>query len=75
VRAQLAPEKLLYNDVPALMRRLDLVLTGGTLDPIQHQNIREAVEAIDSTFWDWQNERLYLAIYLISTLPECAIQR
>lgn len=75
VKPQLVLEKSLYNDVPALMRRLDLVLTGGMLHPAQHQWIREAVESIDSTFWDWKNERIYLAIYLISTLPEYGIQR
>lgn len=75
VMPQLAPEFALWNDIPALLRRLDLVLTGGTLDPIQHQTIREAVEAIDSDHWDWQRERIYTAIYLMSTLPESAIQR
>ncbi|MDZ4288316.1 MAG: DUF1800 family protein, partial [Prosthecobacter sp.] len=75
VRPQLVLEKALYNDVPALMRRLDLVLTGGTLHPAQHQVIREAVEAINSTYWDWKNERIYMAIYLISALPEYGIQR
>lgn len=75
VMPQLAPEFALWNDIPGLLRRLDLVLTGGTLDPIQHQTIREAVEAIDSDHWDWQRERIYTAIYLMSTLPESAIQR
>lgn len=75
VRASLTAEFALYNDIPALMRRLDLVLTGGLLDPVHHQIIRETVEAIDETFWDWKKERIYTAIYLISTLPDHAIQR
>lgn len=75
VMPQLKAEFALWNDIPALMRRLDLVLTGGTLDPVQHQTIREAVESINSTHWDWQHERIYTAIYLIATLPETAIQR
>ncbi|MCB1090601.1 MAG: DUF1800 family protein [Verrucomicrobiae bacterium] len=75
VMPNLKVEMSLWNDVPALMRRLDLALTGGTLDPVQHQTIREAVEAIDSTYWDWKRERIFTAIYLISTLPEVAIQR
>jgi len=75
VLPQLKAELVLYDDIPALMRRLDLVLTGGTLDPLQHQTVREAVEAINSSHWDWKNERIYTAIYLIATLPETAIQR
>jgi hypothetical protein len=57
------------------MRRLDLVLTGGTLDPIHHRMIRESTEAINDTFWEWRRERVWNAIYLICTLPEYAIQR
>jgi uncharacterized protein (DUF1800 family) len=75
VRANVAAEMALYNDVPALMRRLDMVLTGGMLDPVHHQLIRETVEAINETYWDWKKERIYMAIYLISTLPDYAIQR
>lgn len=75
VRPNLVGEMALYNDIPALMRRLDLVLMGGMLDPEHHRIIREAVEAIDDTYWDWKRERIYLAIYLISTLPDYAIQR
>lgn len=75
VRPNLKAELALWNDIPALMRRLDLVLAGGTLDPQQHQIIRETVEAIDGTYWDWKRERVHTAIYLIATLPECAIQR
>jgi hypothetical protein len=33
------------------------------------------VEAINETYWDWKKERIYMAIYLISTLPDYAIQR
>jgi hypothetical protein len=73
VMPQLKIEMSLYNNVPALLRRLDLVLTGGTLSPVQHQIIREAVEAIHDTMWDWKRERVYLAIYLIAAAPEAAI--
>ncbi len=75
VRPQLANELKLYGDVPALMRRLDLVLTGGTLPPEQHQIIREAVEAIPVGSYNWKNERIQLAVYLIVTSPEAAILR
>ena len=68
-------EMSLYNDIPAMMRRLDLVLTGGTLDPIHHRMIRESTEAINDTFWEWRRERVWNAIYLICTRPEYAIQR
>jgi uncharacterized protein (DUF1800 family) len=75
VRPQTAAELALYNDVPALLRRLDMALTGGTLPNEQHQIVREAVEQINSSMWDWKNERIYLAIYLISSAPEFGIQR
>mgnify|MGYP000871636041 CR=1 FL=1 len=75
VRAQISPEKALYNNVPALLRRLDLVLTGGTLPPQQHELIRDAVESINSSHWDWINERIYMAIYLVASTPEAAILR
>jgi uncharacterized protein (DUF1800 family) len=73
VRANLAVEMSLYNDVPALLRRLDLVMTGGTLPPEQHQIIREAVEAIHDQIWEWKKERIYMAIYLIAASPEAAV--
>jgi hypothetical protein len=74
VRPQIAAENALYNDVPALLRRLDMVLTGGTLPNEQHQIIREAVEAVNSTMWDWKNERVRMAIYLITAAPEFGLQ-
>ncbi len=73
VRPQLAAELALVNDVPALLRRLDLLLTGGTLPKEQHQVIREAVEQIDSDIWQWKQERVRMAIYLIVSSPEFAI--
>ena len=76
VTASFTNELALVNDVPALMRRLDLLLTGGTLSNEQHQVIREAVEKITSTVTtDWQMERVRLAIYLITAAPEYGILR
>ena len=75
VYPQFALENMLANDVPALMRRLDLVLAGGMLHPAQHQIVREAVEAINSSVPNWKTERIRMAVYLMSTLPESAIQR
>lgn len=66
-------ELRLVNDVPALMRRLDLLLTGGTLPKEQHQVIREAVQAITTEMWEWKLERVRMAAYLISTAPEFGI--
>ncbi len=69
-----APELALADDVPALMRRLDLVLTGGTLPPQQHQIIREALEYITpGVSSDYKQERVNMAIYLISTAPEFSV--
>ncbi len=73
VKPVLKNEMRLVNDVPELMRRLDLLLTGGTLPKEEHQVIREAVEAIRPDMWEWQKERVYMAIYLISTSPEFGI--
>jgi uncharacterized protein (DUF1800 family) len=75
VLPQLTSELAQYNDVPALLRHLDLLLTGGTLPKEQHQIIREAVESIDSHIYKWQSERIRMAIYLIATAPEYGILR
>lgn len=63
------------QDPDPLIRRLDLALTGGTLSPRQFQIVREAIERIPTTGWQWHKERLNLAIYLIVTSPEFAVQR
>ncbi len=61
-------------DPDALIRRLDLVLTGGTLEPESFQIIREALARIGPGNWDWHEHRLKLAIYLIICSPEFAVQ-
>jgi len=69
-----------YPSTPALdpdplIRRLDLVLTGGTLTPRNFQIIREALARIGpGSQWEWPRSRLRLAIYLIVTSPEFAVQ-
>lgn len=76
VRFQFLPERALADNVPALMRRLDLVLTGGTLPAEQHQIVREAVEAITkNNSDDYKMDRVYMAVYLISTAPEFGMIR
>lgn len=75
VKPNFTTELKLVNDVPALLRRLDLLLTGGTLPNEQHQVIREAVEAIHEDMWEWKLQRVRMAIYLISTSPEFGILR
>jgi hypothetical protein len=63
-------------DPDPLLRRLDLVLTGGTLEPRNFQIIREALVRIGpGSGYDWPKNRLKLAIYLIVTSPEFAVQR
>ena len=63
-------------DPDHLLRRLDLVLTGGRLTPRNFQLIREAMQRLGrNNVWDWPHERLKLAIYLIVTSPEFAVQR
>lgn len=62
-------------DPDALIRRLDLALTGGTLSPPQFQIIREALLRVGPGTWKWHRERLRLAIYLIVTSPDFNVLR
>lgn len=63
-------------DPDPLLRRLDLVLTGGTLSPESFRIIREAMARIGpGSGWEWPKNRLKLAIYLIVSTPEFAVQR
>ena len=62
-------------DPDPLLRRLDLVLTGGTLSPQQFQIIREAMLRIGTGTWQWHRERLRMAIYLITTSADFNVQR
>ena len=62
-------------DPDPLIRRLDLVLTGGTLTPESFRIIREALKRIGpGSGWDWPKNRLKLAIYLIVASPEFSVQ-
>ena len=56
-------------DPDPLLRRLDLVLTGGTLTPRNFQTIRESMMRITPATWEWPTERLKLGIYLILHQP------
>ncbi len=62
-------------DPDVLLRRLDLVLTGGTLTPRNFQIIREAMLRIPPGSTSWAMRRVKLGIYLIVTSPEFAVQR
>ena len=81
--AMIVPASQINQDVPAgpaadpdaLIRRLDLVLTGGTLAPPQFQIIREAMERINAPTWQWHRERLRLAVYLIVTSADFNVLR
>ncbi len=77
VKLNLAPELALVADtnVDTLIRRLDLSLTCGQLTPSQFRTIRDAVLRVGPDIFDWQNERVRLAIYLIVTSPEFCILR
>jgi uncharacterized protein (DUF1800 family) len=75
VRLNLAHELTLVNDPDALVRRLDLALTGGTLTPRSFQAVRETIARIDSSHWEWENQRVHTAIYLIVNSPEFAVLR
>jgi hypothetical protein len=68
-------ESLAQTDVDALLRKLDLSLTCGNLQPREFQIIRDAVLRISSAQWEYQKERVNLAVYLIVTSPEFAVLR
>jgi len=81
--AMIVPANQINQDVPAgpaadpdaLIRRLDLALTGGTLTPRQFQIIREAMLRVGPPSWEWHQQRLRLAIYLIVTSPDFNVLR
>lgn len=75
VNLDLGQETNLVTDVDGLVRRLDLSLTGGTLTPRTFQIVREAVERVSTSTWEWEKERVRLAIYLIVTAPEFCVMR
>ncbi len=60
----------LAGDLDALLQKLDLVLTYGNLRPAQHQVIREALERIPFTAAE---DRVRMAVYLITTSPEFCV--
>ena len=72
VKLYFTHELPLAGDPDALLRRLDLLLTGGRLRPEQHQIVREAIQKIAVT--DPTN-RVRMAVYLLTTSPEFCIQK
>lgn len=56
--------------LPTLLEQLDLLLTYGNLRPQQHQIIREALERIPA---NEPEQRVRMAIYLITTSPEFCV--
>lgn len=60
----------LAGDIDALLQRLDHLLTYGNLRPAQHQIIREALERIPAAEAE---QRVRMAVYLITTSPEFCI--
>jgi hypothetical protein len=63
-------------DPDPLLRRLDLVLTGGRLEPSDVSNdSRSLIRIGPGTGWEWPKRRLNLAIYLIVSSPEFSVQR
>ena len=62
-------------DPDALIRRLDIALTGGSLSPPQFEIIREAMLRVSTNTWQWHRERLRLAIYLIVTSSDFNVLR
>ena len=80
VRPNYTAELALASDPGALLRRLDLLMTYGSLSARKHQIIREALERITPSTHspqgypnDYLRTRVETAIYLISISPEFCI--
>ena len=63
------------QDTDAMLRRLDLALTGGTLSARQFQIIREAMLRIPTSSERWHRERFRMAVYLITTSADFNVFR
>ena len=63
----LSDELALASNVDALLDRLDLLLTYGTLSDESRETIRIAVEGVDASV------RVLLALNLIMTSPDYAV--
>jgi uncharacterized protein (DUF1800 family) len=75
VRCDITHELTLVNDPDALLRRLDLALTGGTLSGREFQLIRDALLRLDSSHWEWQRQRVQFALYMIVNSPDFTVLR
>ena len=75
VKINITHELTLHNDADALLRRIDLALTGGMLDPREFQIIRETLARIDSSHWEYDLERVRFAIYMVVNSPNFAVLR
>ncbi len=81
--ALVVPAAQIHLDVPPgprldpdpLLRRLDLVLTGGVLRPAQFQIARETLLRMPTNTWQWHRHYLRTAIYLIMNSPEFNVLR
>ena len=59
----------LADDVPALLDRLDLVMTAGTLDAATRSAIEPIVDAIDDS-----DARVRVAVYLVLVSADAAVR-
>lgn len=71
------PDGANLMDLDTLIRRLDLVLMGGTMSPQLFQSIRESVDRIKPPdyYWQWHRERLRQLINAIVTSAEFNVMR
>ncbi len=68
-------ELALVNNVPALLDRLNLLMTAGQLTPATRTRITTTVTTIPATTAALQRERIQTAILLVATSPDGATQR
>ncbi len=75
LKLDFSQELPLASDPDALIRKLSIRMTAGTLRPRSFQNIREAVLKITTANGTWQQDRVKMAAYLIGASSEFNIQK
>lgn len=68
-------EKALAGDVEALIAHMDLLMTGGNMEPQTKALMREALNSVPQGAFDWQNNRVRLALMFTLNAPEFIVQR
>ena len=65
--------KALARDPEALINRLDMIFTHGSLSPFTRELIKEAITPL--IYYDYRDERVRLALYLILISPDYNVMK